>query len=84
MNFLIDLTGTDLLLSDEIALHWGFTCANDVIEGAYSVPEPGIMNLLGIGTLLLSLHHMLTGRSLSAGNTPARSQRPKAALLDIQ
>lgn len=51
VNFLIDLTGTDLLLGDEIALHWGFTCANDVIEGAYQVPEPGILGLLGIGLL---------------------------------
>ena len=49
VNFMIDLTGTDLLLGDEIALHWGFTCANDVIEGDYSVPEPGILALLSIG-----------------------------------
>lgn len=49
VNFMIDLTGTDLLLGDEIALHWGFTCANDVIEGAYSVPEPGILALLSMG-----------------------------------
>jgi hypothetical protein len=48
---LIDLSGTDLLLGNEIALHWGFTCANDVIEGSYFVPEPGVLGLLGIGLL---------------------------------
>jgi hypothetical protein len=48
---LIDLTGTNLLLCDEIALHWGFTCANDVIEGAYSVPESGMPGLIVIGLL---------------------------------
>jgi len=51
INFLIDLTGTDLLLGDEIALHWGFTCGNDVIEGAHSVDEPGILALLAIGLI---------------------------------
>jgi hypothetical protein len=51
VSFLIDLTGKDLLLGDDIALHWGFTCANDVIEGAYSVPEPGMPGLIGIGLL---------------------------------
>ena len=53
VNFLIDLTGTNLLLGNEIALHWGFTCANDVIEGAYSysVPEPDMIGLLGLGLL---------------------------------
>jgi len=54
VSFSIDLAGTDLLTGDEIALHWGFTCANDVIEGAYSVPEPGITALLGIGLLGIS------------------------------
>jgi len=60
VNFLIDLTGTNLLLGDEIALHWGFTCGNDVIEGAYSVPEPNILSLLGIGLLTISLRRFIT------------------------
>jgi len=51
VNFMIDLTGTNLLMGNEIALHWGFTCANDVIEGAYSVPEPGILVLLATGLI---------------------------------
>jgi hypothetical protein len=59
VNFFIDLNGTNLLLGDEIALHWGFTCANDVIEGAYEVPEPGMFGLIGIGLLGM----VLPGRS---------------------
>ena len=49
VNFEIDLAGTGLDNGSEIALRWEFTCANDVIEGAYSVPEPNIAILLGIG-----------------------------------
>lgn len=49
VDLMIDLTGTDLLPGDEIALHWGFNCANNVIEDAYSVPKPGILAMLSIG-----------------------------------
>lgn len=49
VNVMIDLTGTELLPGDEIALQWGYTCANDVTEGAYLVPEPGILALLSMG-----------------------------------
>lgn len=49
VNFLIDLTGTSLAGSNTIALHWGMTCGNDVIEGKYTVPEPGILALLALG-----------------------------------
>ena len=51
VNFNIDLAGTTLLGGDEIALHWGFTCANDVIEGAFKVSEPGILLLIASGLL---------------------------------
>jgi len=51
ISFLIDLTGTSLEGSDTIALHWGMTCANDTIEGVYSVPEPEMLGLLAIGLL---------------------------------
>ncbi len=54
INFSIDLAGTDLLLGDEIALHWGMTCGNDTIEGAYNiatVPAPGILLLLSTGLI---------------------------------
>ena len=54
VNFLIDLTGTDLLLGDEIAVHWAFTCANDVIEGSYPVNAPPILVLLAAGLASLA------------------------------
>jgi len=67
VNFMIDLTGTDLLLGDTIALHWGFTCMNDAIEGAYSVPEPGVLALLATGLIGIT------------GITSARKKRPFSA-----
>lgn len=33
----------------EIGLRWQMTCANDVIEGSASVPEPASLALLGLG-----------------------------------
>lgn len=51
VNFEIDLTGTALAGSKTIALHWGMTCANDTIEGEYSVPEPAILGLLTLGLI---------------------------------
>jgi hypothetical protein len=51
VNFLIDLTGTALENSKYIALHWGMTCANDIIEGQYEVPEPAILGLLAMGLI---------------------------------
>jgi len=52
VNFTIDLTGTNLAGASAIAFHWGFTCANDVIEGSVSsVDEPGTLALLGLGLL---------------------------------
>jgi hypothetical protein len=51
INFLIDLTDTDLAGSDTIALHWGMTCGNDTIEGKYSVPEPAMLGLLSLGLI---------------------------------
>jgi hypothetical protein len=51
VNFYIDLAGTNLLGSD-IAVHWGMTCANDVIEGvAPAVPVPAAVWLFGSGLL---------------------------------
>lgn len=62
VNFQIDLNDTSLLAGPEIALHWGFTCANDVIEGAVGVPEPSVLSLLGIGGLVMSLTGFVRSR----------------------
>ncbi len=56
VSFLIDLSNTNLLSSDEIALRWEMTCANDAIEGSFdnvTAAEPGMLALLSIGTLSL-------------------------------
>ena len=37
--------------ADGLAIHWGQTCANDVIEGYASVPEPAPMFLFGTSLL---------------------------------
>ncbi|NKB37272.1 MAG: PEP-CTERM sorting domain-containing protein [Gammaproteobacteria bacterium] len=50
ITFGLDVTGTSLQGASSIGLHWGMTCGNDTIEGAYDVPEPAsiIMILLGL------------------------------------
>ena len=56
-----DISGTTLANSDELSLHWGLTCANDVIEGRAvvrgpsggSIPEPGTVGLLMLGCYAL-------------------------------
>ena len=49
ITFTIDLSGTSLADSSQIALHWGMTCANDVIEG--EIPAPVILLLMATGLL---------------------------------
>lgn len=55
ISFSFDTTGTDLLSTGELALHWAMLCGNDVIEGVVSAPinvsEPSIAALLGLGLL---------------------------------
>ena len=49
--FDFDLAGTALLNDDTLALHWGMSCGNDVIEGVATVPAPGVLGLLSLGLL---------------------------------
>lgn len=44
----IDVRGTALAGYGDMALHWGETCQNDVIEGITDVPEPATPALLGL------------------------------------
>lgn len=46
--FEIDVRGTALAGYGDMALHWGETCQNDVIEGITDVPEPATPALLGL------------------------------------
>lgn len=50
LNFTISL-GLLAGLGDSLGFHWTMTCANDVVEGAAPVPEPGTLILLGCGLL---------------------------------
>ena len=46
------LTGTWSLANYSIiAMHWGETCQNDVIEGSTNVPEPASLGLFALGLL---------------------------------
>lgn len=53
VDFTIDLANTALLSGGEIALHWGFTCQNDVIEGigVSAVPIPPALWLFATGLI---------------------------------
>lgn len=49
----IDLFGTDLMNSTDLAYHWAMYCANDIIEGETTmtaqVPEPATLGIMGLG-----------------------------------
>ena len=47
----IEMASLGTISGSEIGLKWGATCANYVIEGAASVPEPTTMFLFGTGLL---------------------------------
>ncbi|MCS0590942.1 hypothetical protein ACFQ09_12865 [Massilia norwichensis] len=57
IKFTITLASTsDLLKYSSLAMHWGETCQNDVIEGQVSlVPLPGALPLTGLGLVMLGL-----------------------------
>lgn len=49
LRFSIDAKGTDLINFTSMALHWGETCQNDVIEGFQRIPMPASLPLVAIG-----------------------------------
>jgi hypothetical protein len=57
LKFTITLASTsDLLKYTSLAMHWGETCQNDVIEGQVGlVPVPGALPLMGLGLVMLGL-----------------------------
>jgi hypothetical protein len=57
LKFTISLASTsELLKYNSLAMHWGETCQNDVIEGQVSlVPVPGALPLMGLGLVVLGL-----------------------------
>ena len=62
LEFTLNTSGTTFVSYADIALHWGETCQNDVIEGVgmiitagyaevATVPEPSTLALLAFGLL---------------------------------
>ena len=62
--FDFDISGTSLQSDDTLALHWGMTCGNDVIEGLAAVPEPGTLALLAVAMLTAPLVRRRSTRAI--------------------
>lgn len=67
ISFWIDVSDTALADSSEIAIHWGPTCGNDIIEGSVSVPEPTTLVLFGVGLLAISYMRRRGAKSVLRG-----------------
>ena len=64
LEFSIKVSSTDLMNYSSIAMHWGETCQNDVIEGQVAlVPTPGILPLMALGLTLLAATRRRARRS---------------------
>jgi len=54
LSISFDISALHMKPGDLMGLHWGMSCGNDVIEGAFDpgiVPEPSTVFLIGIGLL---------------------------------
>jgi len=53
LQFVFDVSGTQLATAEQIAFHWTMSCANDIIQGvadfSKKVPEPAAVGLLLLG-----------------------------------
>ncbi len=53
LQFVFDVSGTQLASAEQIAFRWTMSCANDIIEGVVNfgakVPEPAALGLLFLG-----------------------------------
>lgn len=64
ISFAFDLGTTGIGGWSDVALHWGPTCQNDVIEGQIHVPEPASGALLAVGLLGVTL---MRRKTIAAG-----------------
>ncbi len=63
LQFDINIGGSALAGFGDLALHWGETCQNDVIEGVTDVPEPATPALVGLALLGFALRRKAGAKS---------------------